>query len=271
MPLPGKIRKRHKRAGRVRFERNASRIVFDPQSACFVVTWIKCDRPEEERVSGRQDPVKWVPSIHALVDLFDRGKVAHSQILPMAKAIGRAWSLGDRESLDTESAKYAAELVSQLASTYTTESQDDIATDIGQAIKCLSEEIARVRFMLTSFDDVSVNKTLDSLKRAVSECLAIPGYATWSNESQRRRFLFSLSKKERTELVYSIAALLFRCGACPLVPMGERKELRYDDEISSSKINNYLEWVMQLFRDVQSARCSSARICRIYPSSKSSS
>ena len=96
-------------ARRTRFERHASQVVFDPDSSSFVVTWAKCSLPMEERVASHKDPLTWIPSVSAMATLYDRGCVPHTQTVYAARAVGRAVDAGDREMLDTEGAKKAAE------------------------------------------------------------------------------------------------------------------------------------------------------------------
>ena len=97
---------------RIKFERRPSRVVFDPDCGEFVVTWSKCNLPLKDRLAAKRDSRKWLPSIDAIVSLYARGGQP-IQAVPLA--IAKAWDAGDREGLDTDKAKKAAELIRDLA------------------------------------------------------------------------------------------------------------------------------------------------------------
>ena len=132
---------------RTRFERHASQVVFDPVSSSFVVTWEKCSKPMEQRVAAHRDPLVWIPSVSAMATLYDRGCVPHTQTVYAARAVGRAVDAGDREMLDTEGAKKAAELVRDLSSMCVDATSPSVERDIRQAMRHLLDEIAAVRFL----------------------------------------------------------------------------------------------------------------------------
>lgn len=210
---------------RVRFERHASRIVYDKDTKTFVVTWTKCNMPEKRRLDASRDPFRWMPSVAAIVTLCDRSLVPVGEMVHAAESIGRAYDAGDRELLDTEEAKKAAEMVRDLA--YMNASDMDVC----EAILRLLGEIAKVRFAAADFGD----SILVPLFKACDECFAIEGFATWEAQSMRRRFLYCLSRKERTEVAYTLVSLLFGTGSCPLLQVSDRRILR---TIVSKKVEN---------------------------------
>lgn len=231
---------RNGRSRRTRFERHASQVVFDPVSSSFVVTWSKCSKPVGERVAERRDPLVWIPSVTAVSTLYDRGCIPNSQIIYAAKAVGRAVDAGDREMLDTQGAKKAAELVRDLAYMCVNHESQTVERDLMQAMRHLVDEIAAVRFSnapSSLFDDDSVIPALD---RASSECFGVDGFRTWPAKSMRRRYMFSLRKKERTEVVYTLVALLFDVGSCPLLSLSDRRMLRMQSIMHSGIGESFL-------------------------------
>ena len=212
----------------VKFERQPSRIAFDPVSTSFVVTWVKCSASMEERLMACKDPLSWLPSISALATLFDRGCVPPNQTVYIAKSIGRAWKAGDRFGLDTDEAKKAAELVADLASMCVDAKSPSVSRDVGHALRHLLDEMAAVRFLNASDEDFSEDGVLPSLTKALDECLWTDEFISWPPVSKRRRFLFCLNRHERTEVAYTLVSLLFDTGACPLLSLTDRRVLRME-------------------------------------------
>lgn len=210
---------------KVKFERHASQVVFDPASCDFVVTWSKCGIKDEERIAGRKDPLVWIPSVDAIATLYDRGRIPHDQAVYAAMAIGRAWAAGDREMLDTESAKKAAELVHDLSTMCVNASSPAVTRDVCQAIRHLLDEMAAVRFANIDEDMLDGN-VVASLEKSVNECFSIEGFCSWPPSSMRRRLLYCLNRRERTPVAYTLIALLFDVGACPLLSLSDRRALR---------------------------------------------
>lgn len=211
---------------RVRFERHPSQVMFDPASSQFVVTWSKCGKPESERLASRRDPMTWIPSVGAVATLFDRGRIPQGQVVYAAMAIGRAWKDGDRDMLDTEEAKKAAELVYDLSSMCKDPLSPSCARDIGQAIRRLLDEMAAVSFMGVKPEELEDAAVLPSLEKATRECLSTDGFVNWTHSSMRRRFLYCLNRKERTKVAYTLTSLLFDTGSCPLLSLTDRRTLR---------------------------------------------
>ena len=241
---------------RVRFEHHPSRVVFDPSSAQFVVTWSKCGASSEKRLESRRNPMSWMPSVSAMASLYDRGCIPKQQMLHAAKAIGRAWDSGDRIDLDTDRAKKAAEMVRDLASI------EAGASDIGQAMCRLVDEIAKVKFSGTPCSEFS-DSALAPIGRAISECFGIDGFASWPAASQRRRFLYCLNRRERTKVAYSLAALFFGTGSCPILSMSDRRALRaaaYNDACGDMGekwvVHMSPEFASSFFRNALSAMAS---------------
>ena len=210
---------------RVYFERHSSRIVFDEASGSFLVSWSKCNRPEAERLAARKDPLVWIPSVLALVTLYDRGCIPPDRIVPLARAIGRAWSAGDRETLDTEGARKAAELVHDLSSMCVDSGSPTVVRDIGHAMRHLLDEIAAVRFSIHPRELMDSEKVLFGLEKALDACLANPDFLSWPARSMRKRFIYAL-RGRTTELDASLIALLFDTGTCPLLSLADRRSLR---------------------------------------------
>lgn len=210
---------------RVYFERHSSRIVFDAASGSFLVSWSKCNRPEAERLAARKDPLVWIPSIQALASLYDRGCVGPENIIPLAKSIGRAWTAGDREALDTEGAKKAAELVCDLSSMCPGNGDQAVVRDIGHAIRHLVDEIAAVRFGSLRWDLIDPEKVLSALERGLDACLSNPDFLSWPARSMRKKLLYAL-RGDVTEFTSSIVSLLFDTGSCPILSLSDRRSLR---------------------------------------------
>lgn len=210
---------------RVSFERHSSRIVFDAESGSFIVSWSKCNRPEAERLAARKDPLVWIPSVLALVTLYDRGCIPPDRIVPLARAIGRAWSAGDRDMLDTEGARKAAELVHDLSSMCVDAGSLAVVRDLGHALRHLLDEIAAVRFANYPRELMDPEKVLFDLEKALDACLANPDFLSWPARSMRKRFIYAL-RDSTTELAASLVALLFDTGTCPLLSLADRRSLR---------------------------------------------
>lgn len=210
---------------RVYFERHSSRLVFDAASGDFLVSWSKCNRSETERLAARKDPQTWIPSVLALATLYDRGCISPDRIVPLARAIGRAWSAGDREMLDTEGARKAAELVHDLASLCVDASSPAVIRDLGHALRHLLDEIAAVRFANYPRELMDPEKVLFDLEQALDVCLAHPDFRSWPARSMRKKFIYAL-RDSTTAFVASLVALLFDTGTCPLLSLADRRALR---------------------------------------------
>ena len=206
-------------ARKVRFERHPSRIVLDPASSSFVVSWTKCGIDAKSRLEASRDPKRWMPSVAAVADVCERGCVSGDGGWAAAASIGRAYDAGDRYLLDTDDAKKAAEMVRDLASMHAGKS------DVWQAIRHLLDEIAHVRFAnapASEFDE----QILVPLCRAFDECMSVEGFCDWPPSSMRRRFLYCLNRKERTQVAYTLVGLFFDVGSCPLLSISDRRAIR---------------------------------------------
>ena len=241
---------------KIRFERKASQVVFDPSSNMFVVTWTKCGMSEAERLYAKKDPNVWMPSIGAIATLYDRGLVERSQIVFAAKSIGRAWDAGDREFLDTEGARRAAELVGELASMCVNTSSAAVARDIGQAMRHLLDEMAMVKFASLDISEFQDDKVLPALDKSIDECFSVDGFLLWPVSAMRRRFLYCLNRKERTMVAYALVSILFDSGPCPLLSLSDRRFLRRKcatlhlcDGLSPSSAKSSLRTALKTMRD----------------------
>jgi len=167
-----------------------------------------------------------IPSVSAVATLYDRGCVPKNQVVYAAMAIGRAWAAGDRVDLDTDEAKKAAELVHDLSSMCVDANSESVASDVGQAMRHLLDEMARVRFMNEMDEAFEESRVMPAIEKATAECLGIEGFGSWTSQSMRRRFLFCLNRKERSRVVYTLVSLLFDTGSCPLLSLSDRRAIR---------------------------------------------
>lgn len=255
---------------RIRFERHASQVIFDPASSSFVVTWAKCGRPPSERLTSVKDPLRWLPSVDSIATLYDRGCIPQSQTVYAARAVGRAFDAGDREMLDTEKARDAASLVRDIScicesSPFPVSQRSQI--DIGQAMRSLLDEIAAVRFIetpLAYMDDASV---IPVMEKAAAECFAIADFVSWPHPSMRRKFMFCLNRRERTNVIYSLVSLAFDVGACPLLSISDRRTLRLraafasglSDSMSEETLVKFFREALSMMRQARTA--GSPRVC----------
>jgi hypothetical protein len=154
-------------------------------------------------------------------------------------AVGRAWAAGDRDMLDTEGAKKAAELVHDLSTMCVNAASPSVARDVGQAMRHLLDEMAHVRFLNTPADELEESAVMPPLDKSIAECFAQEGFSSWPAPSMRRRFMFCLNKRERTEVAYTLVSLLFDVGSCPLLSLTDRRILRMQAIKSSGIESNY--------------------------------
>jgi len=236
-----------KRRGKssTKFEKHPSRIVFDPASSYFVVTWSTCGKTDDIRLKYKRDPQSCMPSIAAICTLYERRCIPEDRILYAARTIGRSYNAGDRYLLDTEEAKKAAELVSDLSSMCVDPTSQSVAKDIGQAVRHLIDEMAAVRFSIAPVEDFLDENTIPSLEKAVGECFAVEGFNTWSPWAMRRRMLYCLNRRERSEVKYTLVSLLFDVGACPLLSLSDRRMLK----MMAAKHANLIEYTPKTFCD----------------------
>lgn len=215
------------RAKKLRFEIHASRVLFDPESSSFVVTWNKCNVPESIRLKNKIDPNRWIPSIYSIATLYDRGRIPQSEIIYAAKAIGNAWSNGDRYMIDTESAKEAVGLVSDLSILCHNSSENEsVCKDLGQAIRRVVDELAVVQFMNSKQEQFDKDHVMGVLDHAIDECFSREGFPSWNSNSQRRLFMFKIHDGELTNVVYTLLSLLFDVGICPLLSLSDKRIIR---------------------------------------------
>lgn len=254
---PSRKPHRRHREKKLKFERHASQVVYDPGAGSYVVTWAKCDRPIEERLSQRKDLARWRPSVVAVATLYDRGKIDESHVMAAAKSISESWRLGDREFLDSEGCKKAAELVSDLANI----NGDGVGTkDIMLAIRNLLDEVAKVRFQDEPIESFSDDSILRALSRAAGECLSIDGFMSWSPISKRRRFLYCLNKRERNRVSYTLISMLFDNGACPLLSSADRRTIRtiaseksgMSEKVDQSTVDGFFSVALGMMNDAKS-------------------
>lgn len=236
------------------FERHPTQIAYDASTDAFVVRWSKKNGSKVE-----PDISKWRPSIGAVTTLYDRGKVESGQVLAAAKAIGCAWDLGDREYLDSEGCKKAAETIRDMSNV----EKGDVKfneKDMKLLIRRLLDEMAAVRFMYEPQRNFSKEAMIPMVK-AIDRCYNTPGFADWPAISRRRKFLLCLKKRECTGVVYTIAALLFDTGACPLLSSMDRRTVRVM-AMEKSNIQNdngrdamveFVEYSMTKIREAKAA------------------
>lgn len=205
---------------RMRFERHASRVAFDPSLPGYVATWSKCGIPDAERLSRCPDPSIWIPSIEAMATLYDRGAIPLERTVCAGKSVAAAWNAGDRRMLDSGAAKGAAEMVRDMSM-----SGASGEMDMMQAMRTLSDEIAAVRFAETPRESLCDESALHALAEAGRECLSIPGFAGWPPKAMRRRLLYRLGRRRATDWAYTLISAMFGVGAGPLLSLRDRSAL----------------------------------------------
>lgn len=213
-------------ARKVRFERHASQVIFDPATSSFVVTWAKFGKTYRERMAAVKDPLSWLPSVSSIATLYDRGVIQQNQIAFAAIAVGKALDAGDRDMLDTESARKAAELVRDISCMCKDPTSQSESRDLGQAMRSLVDEIAAVRLSETDLSEMDEKKSFETLRNAMQRCFETDGFLSWSPSSMRRKFMFCLKRHDRTPFIYTLVSLAFDVGACPLLSLSDRRSLR---------------------------------------------
>ena len=194
----------------MKFERQTRHVVYCADQDIYRVSWdpVHTDRtlkdPERHLVG--------VATALAFWDLVDR----HDHCLGCARTVKAAWDAGDRYLLDTDAARQAAELVSDLA---VTKPADE---DICSALTDLMNAIAPVRLSQLRMEDFEV---LPVCTRALESCLKVEGYGSWTAQARKRRFLYALRQIERTPLIYTLMSLYFNIGPTPLLTTRQRQEL----------------------------------------------
>lgn len=216
----------------VRFERHASRVVYDQSMNALVVSWSKGDINSRKRLEARKDLKFWKPSVDAVLTLWDRMGSPEGLVFAVANAVRDAYETGDRSVLDTEAARKAASLVCDLmrlhaAATESSSTTEDIsANDVRCALRRLMDEMAVVRFSNLPESAFAEESVLPQVVKALTACYAVPAFTAWVAASCRRRFLYELSNRGRTEVVYALAGLFFAVGSCPLLTASDRVALR---------------------------------------------
>jgi hypothetical protein len=135
--------------------------------------------------------------------------------------------------LDTEGAKRAAELVRDLSSMCVDATSPSVERDLMQAMRHLLDEIAYVRFLNTPASELEESRIMPILDKATDECFSVHGFSSWPVQSMRRRFMFCMNKRERTEVSYTLVSLLFDVGSCPLLSLSDRRALRMQSIMAS--------------------------------------
>ena len=249
------------KAEMVKFERRASRVVFDHAFSRFVVTRARRSRSQDVRMSDRKDSQTWLPSVSAVATLYDRGCVPQGLVKFAARAVGCAFDAGDRELLDTEAVRKAAETVRNMSCVCRGPSSPVSVQDVGQAMRRLSDEIAAVRFLKTAEDDFDERSVMPVMERGISECLLLNGFFTGLPASMRRTFMFCLNRGERTKVIYTLATLAFDAGACPLLSVLDRRTLRMraanisglSDELSRESLMEFFRVALSMMREARLA------------------
>jgi len=195
----------------MKFEKQTRHVVYVESEDIFRVTHDSL----RIKVRKTENPCMFLVGVAASVaywDAVDRRK----HCLGCARTIKQAWIAGDRFLLDTDQARNAAELVADLA-----DSKPD-ENDICAALVDLLNAIAEVQLGNTTPEDFNV---LPDIQKALETCVGIPDYASWSDNSRRRRFIYEFPHKKRTVLVYTLMNLYFRLGPTPLLTSKQRQEL----------------------------------------------
>lgn len=195
----------------MKFEKQQKHVTYVESDDIYRVSW------DSVFASPRtiRDPSKHLVGIAAAVmywDSVDR----RNHCLGCARTINESWKCGDRYLLDTDEARRDAELVSDLSSSR----PDD--NDICSALSDLQNAISMVRLNDLEMDDFEV---LPACTEAISKCMNIDGFNEWTPQAKRRRFLYELSRKDRTSVVYTLMGLYFGYGSTPIVTSRQKQEL----------------------------------------------
>lgn len=195
----------------MKFEKRTRKVVYvescDIYRATFDVVTSRTRTP--------LDPKRCLVGIAAAVTFWDNVD-RRNHCLGCARTIKEAWNAGDRYLLDTDDARKAAELVADLA-----DMKPD-AIDICAALIDLMNAIAKVRMSNTSLEEFDI---LSSCTDAAKRCYEIDGFRDWTVQARRRRFLYELPRKDRTNVAYTLMGLYFEYGATPLLTSKQRQEL----------------------------------------------
>lgn len=193
----------------MKFEKQTRHVVYSVVQDIYRVSW---DPVHANRTF--KDPGKHLVGIAAALafwDMVDR----HDHCLGCARTVKAAWDAGDRYLLDTDAARQAAELVSDLS---VTKPADE---DICSALTDLLNAIAPVRLSQLRMEDFEV---LPVCTRALASCLE-HAESSWTPQARKRRFLYALKQAERTPLIYTLMSLYFNHGSTPLLTTRQRQEL----------------------------------------------
>lgn len=195
----------------MKFEKRPRKVMYVQSEDVYRVT----NDPVTARRRIPVDRRRKLVGIAAAVTFWDNVE-KRSHCLGCARTVMEAWNTGDRYLLDTDDARKAAELVADLAKT----KPDNI--DICAALLDLSNEIARVRMINTPLAAFDV---LATCSETITKCFQVPDFKDWPPQSQRRRFLYELGRKDRNTVTYTLMDLYFGYGATPLLTTKQRQEL----------------------------------------------
>ena len=193
----------------MKFEKQTRHVVYCADQDIYRVSW---DPVHANRTF--KDPGKHLVGVAAALafwDMVDR----HDHCLGCARTVKAAWDAGDRYLLDTDAARQAAELVSDLS---VTKPADE---DICSALTDLLNAIAPVRLSQLRMEDFEV---LPVCTQALASCLE-HAESSWTRQARKRRFLYALKQSERTPLIYTLMSLYFNHGSTPLLTTRQRQEL----------------------------------------------
>jgi hypothetical protein len=195
----------------MKFEKRTRKVVYVEACNIYRVTF--------DVVTSRSrtplDPKRHLVGVAAAVAFWDNVD-KRNHCLGCARTVKEAWNAGDRYLLDTDDARKAAELVADLA-----DMKPD-AIDICAALIDLMNAIAGVRMSNTSLEEFDI---LAACTDAAKRCYEIDGFGGWTVQARRRRFLYELPRKDRTNVAYTLMGLYFEYGATPLLTSRQRQEL----------------------------------------------
>lgn len=195
----------------MKFEKRTRKVVY--VESCDIYRATSCVVTSRTRTP--LDPRRHLVGVAAAVTFWDNVD-RRNHCLGCARTVKEAWLAGDRYLLDTDDARKAAELVADLA-----DSRPD-AIDICAALLDLLNAIAKVRLSNTPMEAFDV---LAACTEAIGKCYAIPEFCGWSPQAKRRRFLYELPRKDRTNVVHTLMGLYFEHGATPLLTSKQRQSL----------------------------------------------
>ena len=225
----------------MKFERKTRHVMYDGTCGTYRVTW---DPVYSDRRA--KDPKRHLVGVSAAVDFWDLADV-RTHCMACARAVGEAWSAGDRYLLDTDEARQAAELVADLSACQSPD-EDDLCA----ALLDLQNAIARVRLQSLRMEDFE--GVLETCRRAIEKCIGTEGYSAWSAKSRKRRFMYALRQSERTPVVLTLMGLYYGVGPTPILTRKQRIQLERSQTDGEESVDGAVEYFDECLRAITAYR-----------------